>query len=109
MALEFYKNSTDIISYYKILTIEVNQSAIFFNFSGRNFVSRVEGSGILEEFRSEFWQKQPTTVLSGMAMSSLPHITSVSYVIGSPQNIPESVTSRKLTIFVWKLWDELRY
>ena len=108
MALEFYKNSTAIISYYEILTMEVDQSAIcalyffccilsllFFNFSGRNFVSRAEGSGILKEFRSEFCsQEQPTTVLSGMAMSSLPYITSVSYVIGSPQNIPESVTSR---------------
>ena len=114
MALEFDKNFTTIISYYKMdpsaicaLFFCCILSLLFFNFSVRNFESRAEGSGILKEFRSKFCSlEQPTTVLSGMPMSSLPYITSVSYVIGSPQNIPESVTSRKSTIFVWKLWDE---
>ena len=74
-------------------------------FSGGNLVSRAEGSGFLEEFRSEFYsQEQPTTVLSGMAMSPPPYITRVSYVIGFPQNIPESVTKGQIiskAIFVF--------
>ena len=107
MALEFYKNFTAIISYYKILTKEVDQSAIcslyfifaaFYLYYFSTFlvvILSLQFNVAESEFCS---QKQSTTVLSGMAMSPPPYITSVSYVIGFPQNIPESVTSRNQQI-----------